>query len=101
VLVLLWRGQRRGTRPLAVGAVVAVIWGWGVAQHPYLLPQSLTISGGAGNGTTLDAILIVFVAAVLIVIPALAFLYTLAQRSMLDGDAQAPGRSSEASNSRS
>ena len=25
--------------PLAVGAVVAVIWGWGVAQYPYLLPR--------------------------------------------------------------
>jgi cytochrome d ubiquinol oxidase subunit II len=98
VLVLLWRGVRRGTRPLAVGAVVAVIWGWGVAQHPYLLPRSLTISGGAGNGATLDAILIVFAAAVLIVIPALAFLYTLAQRSMLDGDAQAHGHSSEPAN---
>ena len=34
VLVLLRRGARRGARPLAVGAVVAVIWGWGVAQSP-------------------------------------------------------------------
>jgi len=101
VLVILWRGQRRGTRPLAVGAVVAVIWGWGVAQHPYLLPQSLTISDGAGTGTTMDAILIVFVVAVLIVIPALAFLYTLAQRSMLEGEAQAPGPGSEAAKPRS
>ena len=29
-----------GARPLAVGAVVAVIWGWGVAQYPYLLPRT-------------------------------------------------------------
>ena len=90
VLFLLWRGHRRGTRPLAVGAVVAVIWGWGVAQHPYLLPQSPTISQGAGNNTTMVALLVVFVAAVLIVIPALVFLYTLAQRSMLETDAHAP-----------
>ena len=41
------RGARRGARPLAVGAVVAVIWGWGVAQHPYLLPQDLTIDAAA------------------------------------------------------
>ena len=39
VLVLLRRGARRGVRVLAVGAVVAVIWGWGIAQYPYLLPQ--------------------------------------------------------------
>ena len=49
VLALLWRGARRGARPLAVGAVVAVIWGWGVAQYPYLLPQTLTIKEGAGR----------------------------------------------------
>ena len=39
VLVLLHRRVRRGARPLAVGAVAAVIWGWGVAQWPYLLPR--------------------------------------------------------------
>ena len=47
MLVLLRRGARRGARPLAVGAVVAVIWGWAVAQHPYLLPTDLTIDQAA------------------------------------------------------
>jgi cytochrome d ubiquinol oxidase subunit II len=91
VLTILWRGGRRGTRPLAVGAVVAVIWGWGVAQHPYLLPKSLTISQGAAGEATLDATLIVFGAAVLIVLPSLGFLYTLTQRSVLE-DAEAGHR---------
>ena len=39
VLLLLVRNARRGIRPLAVGAVAAMIWAWGVAQHPYLLPK--------------------------------------------------------------
>ena len=43
-LALIARSARRGARELAVGAVVAVIWGWGVAQFPYLLPERLTIS---------------------------------------------------------
>jgi cytochrome d ubiquinol oxidase subunit II len=90
VLVQLWRGERRGTRPLAVGAVVAVIWAWGVAQYPYLLPQSLTIEQGAGSSATLTAVLIVFGVAVVLVLPALAFLYTLAQRSVLEGEGEAP-----------
>ena len=34
-------------RPLAGGAVIAVIWGWGVAQFPYLLPTSLKITEAA------------------------------------------------------
>ena len=38
-LALLVRGAQRGARPLAVGAVAAVVWGWGVAQFPYLLPD--------------------------------------------------------------
>jgi cytochrome bd ubiquinol oxidase subunit II len=83
VLGLLARGRHRGLRPLAVGAVVAVIWGWGVAQFPYLLPTSLTISQSAAPGATLDAVLIVFVIAALIVLPALGLLYWLSQRELL------------------
>jgi cytochrome d ubiquinol oxidase subunit II len=90
VLALLWRGAGRGARPLAVGAVVAVVWGWGVAQYPYLLPQTLTIKDGAGASETLTSVLIVFGVAVVVVLPALGFLYTLAQRSVLEGEAEAP-----------
>ena len=48
-LLLIRRARRRGARQLAVGAVVAIIWGWGVAQFPYLLPERLTIAEGAGT----------------------------------------------------
>jgi cytochrome bd ubiquinol oxidase subunit II len=84
VLALLRRGERRGTRPLAIGAVVSVIWGWGVAQYPYLLPQALTIKQGAAADATLTGVLIVFGVAVVVVLPALGFLYLLGQRSMLE-----------------
>jgi cytochrome bd ubiquinol oxidase subunit II len=89
-LALIARGARRGARELAVGAVVAVIWGWGVAQFPYLLPERLTISAGAAPEATLTAVLIVFGAAVVLVLPALAFLYILTQRSMLEGEFERP-----------
>jgi cytochrome bd ubiquinol oxidase subunit II len=69
---------------------VAVIWGWGVAQYPYLLPQTLTIEDGGGAGATLTAVLVVFGVAVVVVLPALGFLYTLAQRSVLEGEEQTP-----------
>jgi cytochrome bd ubiquinol oxidase subunit II len=83
-LVLVGRGARRGARPLAVGAVVAVIWGWAVAQHPYLLPQRLTIDDAAAPSPTLTAVLIVFGVAVVLVLPAMALLFTLAQRSLIE-----------------
>ena len=84
VLVLLQRGGRRGARPLAVGAVVAVIWAWGVAQHPYLLPQVLKIGAAAAPGPTLTAVLIVFGIAVVVVLPALGLLFTLVQRNLVE-----------------
>ena len=92
LLALLARGVRRGLRPLAVGAVVAVVWGWGVAQYPYLLPQTLKINEGAGVNETLTAVLIVFGVAVLVVIPGLALLYTLSQRSLLEPEGGPPPR---------
>jgi cytochrome bd ubiquinol oxidase subunit II len=84
VLALLLVRGRRGLRPLAVGAVVAVIWGWGVAQFPYLLPTSLEISQSAAPDPTLDAVLIVFVVAAIVVLPALGLLYWLSQRELLE-----------------
>lgn len=83
-LATLVRGRSRGTRPLAVGAVTAVIWGWGVAQHPFLLPERLTIEAGAGDGAALTALIVVFAVALVVVGPALALLYSLAQRRMLE-----------------
>ena len=84
VLGVLHRRARRGARPLAVGAVVAIVWGWGVAQHPYLLPQTLTIDAGAAPGATLTSLLVVFGVALLLVIPSIILLFTLAQRSLIE-----------------
>jgi len=84
VLVLLERRVRRGARPLAVGAVVAVVAGWGVAQWPYLLPETLTISAAAAPSATLTGILIVFGVAVLVVLPAIGLLFTLVQRNLIE-----------------
>jgi cytochrome bd ubiquinol oxidase subunit II len=94
-LMLLWRRASRGVRPLAVGAVVAVIWGWAAAQYPYLLPETLTIEEGAGASDTLIAVLILFGIAVVVVLPALALLFTLDQRSLLEEEAEVEGRTAK------
>jgi cytochrome bd ubiquinol oxidase subunit II len=83
VLALLLRGARRGLRPLAIGAVVAVIWGWGVAQFPYLLPTSLKVTQSAAPSDTLAAVIVVFIAAAVLVLPAIGLLYWLSQRELL------------------
>jgi cytochrome bd ubiquinol oxidase subunit II len=71
-------------RPLAAGAVVSVIWGWGVAQFPYLLPTSLRIDQAAAPDPTLTTVFIVFAVAAVLVLPSLGLLYTLSQRDLLE-----------------
>ncbi len=85
LLVTLLRGARRPLRPLAAGAVIAVIWGWGVAQFPYLLPTSLRIDQAAAPDPSLTVIFIVFGAAAVLVLPSLFLLYALSQRDVLEG----------------
>jgi len=86
LLAVLLRGGRRPLRPLAAGAVVAVIWGWGIAQFPYLLPTSLRIDQAAAPDPTMTIVFIVFAAAAVLVLPSLGLLYTLAQRDLLEGE---------------
>jgi cytochrome d ubiquinol oxidase subunit II len=86
LLAVLLRGGRRPLRPLAAGAVTAVIWGWGIAQFPYLLPTSLRIDQAAAPDPTMTMVFIVFAVAAVLVLPSLGLLYTLAQRDLLEGE---------------
>ena len=88
--LLLRRQMPRGTRVLAVGAVVAVIWGWGVAQYPDILPGSLSLADAAAPSGSLEALLVVFVVAAVVIAPSLALLYYLDQRSRLEGHGREP-----------
>ena len=84
VIVGLLRGVRRGTRVLASAAVVAVVWGWGLAQYPYLLPEKLDIAAAAASDASLTALVVVSAIALVVIGPSLLFLYTLSQRSLLE-----------------
>ena len=84
VLVLLALGRPRGTRILAAGAVAAIVGAWSVAQWPYVLPETLTWDAAAGDSSTLVWVLVVFVVAVVLVIPSIALLFLLDHRSRLE-----------------
>jgi cytochrome d ubiquinol oxidase subunit II len=89
-LLLLVRENHRGARLLAVGAVATVVWGWGVAQWPYILPETMKIGPAAAPSGTLTAVLVVFVLAAVLILPSLGLLYVLDQKSLLSADSSEP-----------
>jgi cytochrome d ubiquinol oxidase subunit II len=78
-LVLLYRRSFSVARITAAVAVGSVVAGWGVAQYPWLLVDQLTINAAAGAKATLAGLLVVIALAVVIVLPALAYLLRLTQ----------------------
>ena len=87
VLALLTAGRTRGVRVIAALGVAAVIWGWGVAQYPVLLPgTAVTLSNAGAPHATLVALIVLFAAAVVIVGPSFALLFSLQGRRLLHAD---------------
>jgi cytochrome d ubiquinol oxidase subunit II len=85
VLVSLATGRSQALRPLSVLGVAAVVWGWGVAQYPVLLPgTSLTLTTGAAPHSILVTVVVVFVAAAVLVGPSFLLLFSLHGRQLLE-----------------
>ena len=93
VLALLTTGRTKGIRVIAALGVAAVIWGWGVGQYPVLLPgTAVTLTNAGATQATFVALVVVAIAAVILVVPSFALLYSLQGRRMLGGDEQPPPR---------
>ena len=93
-LAVIWllatgRGPR-ALRPLSVLGVAAVIWGWGAAQYPALLPGTdLTLTSAAAPHSVLVTVVVVFVAAAVLVGPSFLLLFSLHGRQLLEGESHA------------
>jgi cytochrome d ubiquinol oxidase subunit II len=87
----LLRTRRFATaRLVSVLAVVAVLWGWAVAQYPYLLEDRLRIRDAAGAHATLVAMLVCIALGAALLVPSLVVLFVLAQHGELPGE-ELPG----------
>lgn len=82
-LVLIVRRDTRFSQWLSGTAVVAALVAYGVAQTPYLLPETVTVTEAAAPTGTLGALLVATVAAGLIVLPSLGLLYVLDRKNLL------------------
>jgi cytochrome d ubiquinol oxidase subunit II len=89
VVALLATGRRGPawhalTRAIAAFGVGAVVWGWGVAQYPVLLPGTpVTLANAGAPHATLVALIAVFIAAALLVGPSFALLFSMQSRRLL------------------
>jgi cytochrome d ubiquinol oxidase subunit II len=84
VLALLTTGRTKGTRVIAALGVSAVVWGWGVAQYPVLLPgTTVTLTNAGAPPATYGALVVVFAAAVALIGPSFALLFILQHRRLL------------------
>jgi cytochrome d ubiquinol oxidase subunit II len=78
-LAEIYRRCYRVARVFAVAAVAAVVAGWGVGQFPWILVDELTVNEAAGAPATLAGLLVVVALAVVLILPALAYLLWLTQ----------------------
>jgi cytochrome d ubiquinol oxidase subunit II len=82
-LALCWLSRFELARLSAALAVAAVVAGWAAAQAPRMLP-GMTVTQAAAGRATLVALTIAVACGAVVLIPALALLYTLYLRGRLD-----------------
>jgi cytochrome d ubiquinol oxidase subunit II len=81
----------RGLRAVAWLGVAAVVWGWGIAQYPAVLPGTdLTVGNAGAPAATLATLLVVTAFALVVLPPSFLFLFRLQGRQMLGSDDNEP-----------
>jgi cytochrome d ubiquinol oxidase subunit II len=86
-LAALWRGRYGLARLLAIAQVVLVLWGWALAQFPYIVPPDLTFSGTAAPPAVLRAVMGALILGSIVLVPSMAYLYRVFKSSRVDTQA--------------
>ena len=87
-IVLVWTRRFGPARLTSAIAVAAVTVGWALAQHPYFLPNELTLDEAAASEATLISLIVAVGVGFLILVPSLAYLYRLVLQGRLDQEYQ-------------
>jgi cytochrome bd ubiquinol oxidase subunit II len=76
----LWRRRYRLARVAAGAQVSLILWGWALAQYPYLVPPDLTIQAAAAPRITLVLVLWTLALGALVLFPSLVYLFRVFKR---------------------
>lgn len=71
----LWVRRFRAARVLAIIQVTLIVWGWGLAQFPYLVVPDLTFANTAAPDSVLRPILIALGVGAVVLAPSFGYLY--------------------------
>jgi cytochrome d ubiquinol oxidase subunit II len=74
-IAALWFRRFGLARVLAMAQVTLILWGWGLAQFPYLVEPDLTFESAAAPDSVLRPIVVALAAGVVVLGPSLAYLY--------------------------
>jgi len=73
-LAALWRRRWRVARVAAATQVSLILWGWALAQYPYVLPPDLAVEAAAAPAVTLRLVLAAVALGALVLFPSLYYL---------------------------
>jgi len=74
-MAALWARRFTLARVLAMTQVTLILWGWGLAQFPFLLEPDLTFQSAAAPPSVLRPLVLTLAAGVVVLGPSLAYLY--------------------------
>lgn len=74
---LLWSRAYRWARIAAVAQVALIVWGWALAQYPFLVRPHVTIDDAAAPRAVLIVLLQSMAVGAVVLIPALLYLFYL------------------------
>jgi cytochrome d ubiquinol oxidase subunit II len=74
-LWLLWTRRFWWARVAAAAQVTLIVWGWALAQYPYLVRPDLTIASSAAPESVLEVLLVALLAGAVVLIPSLVYLF--------------------------
>jgi cytochrome bd ubiquinol oxidase subunit II len=73
-IAALWLRRYRLARIAAAAQVSLILWGWLIAQYPYLIPPALTICDAAAPAVTLRLLAVGLAAGAAILLPSLRYM---------------------------
>ncbi len=76
-LICVWSRRHRLARAGAIAAVASVLFGWGVAQWPYLIVPDVTVTAAAAPDATLRVVVVGFAIGGAVLAPSLFLLFRI------------------------